>query len=171
MYTSSSQISQPFFSSPLILHLRGVITRLPLALSVDKATAATVRLSRASSAHVARGTVTTKFSAETEEDGSQEEAGYRRPGEAHEVATNACVLACGAECVASFDDPGAVRCQFDVIEGLDACEDAYVMRAAANAWKNSATKVVMDEMYPPRRLTSARRPVMRATAAKNSAIR
>jgi hypothetical protein len=171
MYTSSSQISLPSFTSPLTLHLRGVITRLPLALSVNEATAAAVRLGGAGSAHVARGTVTTKFSTETEEDGSQEETGYGRPGETHEVTTNACVLACGAECVASLNDPGAVRCQFDVIEGLDACEDAYVMRAAANAWKNNATKVVMDEMYPPRRLTSARRPVMRATAAKNSAIR
>jgi hypothetical protein len=103
------QIGLPLFHN-LVLHLRGVVTRLPLRLSVDKATAAAVRLGRASSAHAARSTVTSELAAEAEEDGSQEEASPGRPGKSHEVATNVCFLAGGAECITSLDDPSAVTC-------------------------------------------------------------
>jgi hypothetical protein len=54
--------------------------------------------------------VTSELAAEAEEDGSEEEASPRRPGESHEVATNVRFLAGGAECITSLDDPSAVTC-------------------------------------------------------------
>lgn len=47
----------------------------------------------------------------------------------------------------------------------------YVMRAAASVWKNRAMEVIKEDRYPPRRLHRARRPDMRATAAKKRAMR
>jgi hypothetical protein len=87
--------------------LWGVVTSLPLRLSVDEAAAAAVRLGRARSSHTGRF-LTTQTSAKAEGDGGQEEAGHGCPGESHEVAADMGFIAIRAEGVATFDDPDTI---------------------------------------------------------------
>ena len=93
----------------------------------------------------ARGAVATKHAAEAEQDGGEEEARERGPGEAEQVAADAGIEVGGAEGVAALDDPCAVPksvwCQVRCI----AMEETYVSRAAARAWKNRAIDTVSPD--------------------------
>jgi hypothetical protein len=121
-----------------------VVLDPPLAIGVHEAGAAPGALSRAATADT-RGAVATKHAAEAEQDGGDEEACERGPGEAEQVAADAGIKIGGAEGVAALDDPCAVpksvRCQVR----CDAMGKTYVSREAARAWKNRAMETVRPD--------------------------
>jgi len=102
----------PLLSLHLVLlfsHLsRVVILNPPLAIRIHEARTAAIALRATATTHTTPP-ISAQRATKTKQDRRDEEACERRPREAHHVPANACLEPGRAECVAAFDNPGAVK--------------------------------------------------------------